>query len=102
MERPDRQLDRVDAGLAARPGSTLTRQRLRNALGQLAEGVEALHKAGKLHRDIKPPNVLVTLEGRVVLLDFGLTADLESVAEQSGKLWERSATCRRNRPAGTP
>ena len=36
-------------------------------------------QAGKLHRDIKPPNVLVTLEGRVVLLDFGLTADLESV-----------------------
>ena len=39
----------------------------------------ALHQAGKLHRDIKPPNVLVTLEDRVVLLDFGLTADLESV-----------------------
>ncbi len=41
-----------------------------------------LHKAGKLHRDIKPPNVLVTLEGRVVLLDFGLTADLESIGAE--------------------
>jgi serine/threonine protein kinase len=38
---------------------------------QLLDAVQEVHQKGMLHRDIKPDNILVTDEGRVVLIDFG-------------------------------
>lgn len=53
--------------------------RLRDAVCQLTEGILFLHRSGRLHRDVKPGNVLVSgATGRVVLCDFGLVADLEA------------------------
>jgi len=51
--------------------------KLRDCLAQLAEGLAALHASGRVHRDIKPGNILVEPEGRLVLLDLGLVTQAE-------------------------
>jgi serine/threonine-protein kinase len=42
---------------------------------ELASAVSAVHEAGLLHRDVKPQNIMLAQDGRVVLMDFGTGHD---------------------------
>src|SRR5690606_34971640 len=47
-------------------------------LARIAEALAAVHAQGVLHRDLKPPNIMLREDGQVVLIDFGLARNLES------------------------
>lgn len=59
---------------------------------QAALGLQHAHECGMVHRDIKPHNLMITREGTVKILDFGLARFSEPVDEGNGQSAIRHAT----------
>lgn len=71
-------------------GTTLARWQTGRSTAELVDaylqagrGLEAAHRAGLVHRDFKPANVMVADEGRVVVTDFGLVSDVDAATTQN-------------------
>jgi len=60
-----------------------------NLMTQACEGIGYAHRAGLVHCDVKPHNMLVTPDGRLKVTDFGIARALASIHpdEQSDVVW---------------
>jgi Tol biopolymer transport system component len=61
----------------------MPQRRLLSVAPQIAEGLAKAHAAGIVHRDLKPENLMVTKDGYVKILDFGLS---KLAAPESGEV----------------
>lgn len=72
---------------------------------QIAEGVGAAHRAGLVHRDLKPQNILLTRTGQVKVADFGIARSLGAAAAastQTGQVWGTAHYIAPEQAAGQP
>lgn len=63
--------DGVSLSKLLKEGRRFNERSLWNIIQPVAEGLDRAHRVGVLHRDIKPPNILITEDNRPVLIDFG-------------------------------
>jgi Tol biopolymer transport system component len=67
-------------------GDPMPTRKLLDVAVQTAEGLSKAHAAGIVHRDLKPENLMVSKDGYVKILDFGLAKLTETFSEQASVL----------------
>jgi len=77
--------DGLSLSKVLKQGRRFNERSLWNILHPIAEGLERAHRVGVLHRDIKPPNILINEDNRPVLIDFG-SARFEAAEATSTKV----------------
>ncbi len=62
---------------------SFTHDRSRFYAAEVVEGIEALHAAGVIHRNLKPEHILIDKDGHLVLCGFGKSKDFQHGIAQS-------------------
>ena len=62
-----------------RTGKPMSEQEVRDILPQILDALKSIHDAGIWHLDLKPTNIMLTKEGKVKLIDFGASKQLNAL-----------------------